>query len=196
MEIDHLVISCGTLEAGADAVLLPWLTGGVHRDFGTHNRLLSLGPEAYLELIAVNPDAPPLGRPRWFDLDRFTGPPRLTNWVLRVDDLAAIRARLGPDFGEIHDLARDTLRWRMAVPPRGILPFDNCAPALIQWLTPPPMPKLNDQGHRLASLEVHHPEAGELEALLGLRDPHVTFSPGEPRLTATLSDGDTVIPLP
>ncbi len=38
--------------------------GGVHPFMGTHNRLLRLGPRLYLELIAIDPDAPAPAQPR------------------------------------------------------------------------------------------------------------------------------------
>ena len=63
-----------------------WRAGGKHAHMGTHNRLLSLG-DLYLEVIAPDPEAPRPAWPRWFDLDNFDGPPRLTNWICRSDDL-------------------------------------------------------------------------------------------------------------
>ena len=60
---------------------------------------LSLGAGEYMEVIAVNPAAPPPGRPRWFDLDRFTGAPRITNWILRCDDLDAALSLAPPGTG-------------------------------------------------------------------------------------------------
>ena len=96
--IDHLAVVAGRLEDGVSAVEdllgVAMAGGGKHPLMGTHNRLLSLG-DLYLEVIAVDPDAPPPGRPRWFDMDRFTGPPLLANWVAGCDDLAA-EVALGP----------------------------------------------------------------------------------------------------
>ena len=40
-----------------DAWVSPLESGGRHPHMGTHNRLLSLGPDLYLEVIAVDPDA-------------------------------------------------------------------------------------------------------------------------------------------
>ena len=76
LEFDHFVLSCTDLEGGQADVALPWLPGGEHTAFGTHNRVLSLGAGDYLELIAINPVAPAPAQPRWFDLDRFSGPTR------------------------------------------------------------------------------------------------------------------------
>ena len=71
----------------------------------THNRLLGLG-DLYLEVIAADPSAPRPAWPRWFDLDRFTGAPRLTNWICACDDLeAAVAAALSALW---HKLLDDT----------------------------------------------------------------------------------------
>ena len=56
---------------------------------GTHNRLASLGPTEFLEVIAVDPDAPLPERPRWFGLDRFDDAPRLGTWMLATPDIEA-----------------------------------------------------------------------------------------------------------
>jgi hypothetical protein len=153
--------------------------GGKHPLMGTHNRLLSLG-DLYLEVIAVDPGAPSPGRPRWFDMDRFTGPPRLTNWVAGCDDLAA-EVALGPSgIGHPIALARGDYRWQMAVPDDGRLPFDGAFPALIQWEgTAHPAPALPDHGLRLQRLEIGHPQATVLQAALAGRiaDARVVIAP-------------------
>ena len=75
--LDHLVVAAASLEQGAawcEATLgvVPG-PGGVHATMGTHNRLLRIAteafPDAYLEIIAIDPAAPAPGRPRWFGLD-------------------------------------------------------------------------------------------------------------------------------
>ena len=45
---------------------------------------LGLDDGLYLEVIAIDPEAPSPAYPRWFDLDRFSGTPRLTNWICRT----------------------------------------------------------------------------------------------------------------
>ena len=189
--LDHIAVAGETLAAATahvEAVLgVPMQQGGEHAIFHTHNALLGLDAGLYLEAIAINPAAPVLDRARWFDLDRFAGGARLTNWICRCDDLEATLATLPAGFGVPVDLQRGDLRWRMAVPPDGIVPFDNCAPALIQWIgASHPAPRLTQQGCRLTALEVCHPRAGELAALLAplLTDACVSFHTGSPRLRA------------
>ena len=139
MLLDHLAVSGATLaEATAhveDALGVRMQPGGEHDVFHTHNTLLGLEDGLYFEAIAVNPAAPDPDRPRWFDLDRFSGPARLTNWICRSDDLTGELAAVPMDLGAPVALQRGDLRWSMAVPASGRLPFDNCAPALIQWQT-------------------------------------------------------------
>ena len=168
-------------------------SGGQHPDFGTYNRLLGLGPE-YLEVIAIDPSAPPIGRARWFHLDAFAGPPRLTNWIVRVPSMEAALEALGPEYGEPVSLRRGDLRWRMAVPATGLLPFDNCAPAMIEWETEPPLAALTDRGYRLEALTVSHPRADVLAEKLSphIDDPRLSFVRGLPGLRAQLgAEGET-----
>jgi hypothetical protein len=193
LALDHLAISAETLEAGADWVErslgLPLSPGGQHPHMATHNRLLSLG-DLYLEVIAIDPKAPKPAWPRWFDLDRFRGPPRLTNWICRTADLDAALAVAPPGTGTATDLARGDYRWRFAIPASGRLPFDNCFPALIQWQGHlHPAQALPDQGVRLRRLEITHPDAQGLQTSLRgqLPDPRVHIMPGPyPGFRATL----------
>lgn len=201
LALDHLAISCTDLAEGVawtEAALgLPLAPGGQHPHMATHNRLLSLGPDFYLEVIAADPSQPRPAWPRWFDLDRFSGPPRLTNWICRTDDLDAELTHAPDGTGTPIALQRGDFRWRMAVPATGILPFDNRFPALIQWDgTAHPAPRLPDHGARLASLHITHPQPDALRAALSrLTDPRVTVAAGDPALRATIStpQGDRVL---
>jgi hypothetical protein len=194
MELDHLAVAGEELTAASThveaALGVAMQPGGRHGVFHTHNRLLGLAEGLYLEAIAVDPEAPVPERARWFDLDRFSGPPHLRNWICRCDDLDATLAALGGGFGAPVALNRGDLRWRMAVPDSGILPFDNCAPALIQWEAGGhPAGKLEDAGCHLERLEVSHPQVAELEALLAphLLDERVRFVTGQPGLRARVA---------
>ena len=192
MEIDHLAITCASLEEGAAwakaRLGVPLERGGRHARFATRNCLLSLGPGLYLEVIAPDPDATPEA-PRWFGLEE-AGEPALRNWIVRVPDLDAALAQLPPEAGEPLSLQRDDLRWRVAVPPDGSLPWGGALPTLIRWTSGThPSERLPDRGVRLLALEVGHPRAPRLRELLApLADPRLTVVVAdEPTLRAILS---------
>ncbi|PRX35240.1 Glyoxalase-like domain-containing protein [Meinhardsimonia xiamenensis] len=169
--IDHLVIAAEDLDAGAEAVSatlgVPLAPGGQHPAMGTHNRLLSLGEGEYLEVIAIDPQAIPPGRPRWFALDSFEGAPRPVAWVLRCDDLDAALAAAPEGIGAPMELSRGDLAWRLTVPEIGVTPFDGLFPALIEWEEGDhPAEQLPPSGCTLERLELFHPAAEALEAAL------------------------------
>lgn len=183
LRLDHLAVSAADLAEGVawveNALGVALSPGGEHGLMSTHNQLLGLG-DLYLEVIAINPAAPPPPRPRWFDLDHFTGRPRLTNWIVDCDDLDTAMTRL-PGSGAAVDLARGDLRWRMAVPPDGRLPFGGAHPALIQWQgAAHPVLRLPDAGVRLLRVEIATPDHAPLTAALAgmFADPRLVIVPG------------------
>ncbi len=191
LELDHFAVAGETLaearEHVEEALGVPMQRGGQHAVFHTHNALLGLDDGLYLEAIAIDPEAPKPDRPRWFGLDRFAGKPRLTNWICRAQELTDLLPKIPFDLGQPVDLQRGALRWQMAVPENGALPFDNCAPAVIEWKTEDhPATRLTRHGIRLRSLTIWHPQAGLLAEVLQplLADPRILFDTGSPALQA------------
>jgi hypothetical protein len=182
MELDHLAVAGESLEAAVahveEALGVPLQPGGQHAMFGTHNYLLGLADGLYLEAIAIDPEAKPQRSPCWFDLDRFFGAPRISNWICRCSDMADVLAQLPDGVGTSVALTRGDLRWDMAVPEDGILPYDNMFPALIEWHSVHPAPRLTQQGCVLEWLVIAHPEAAALRTLMPLRDARVEFESG------------------
>ncbi|MFK7763054.1 MAG: VOC family protein [Roseobacter sp.] len=188
---DHIAIAGETLEEAQEyvenALGVRLQPGGTHDVFFTHNAVLGLSDGLYLEAIASNPEAPKPARPRWFDLDRFSGAPRLTNWICRTDNMETTLALGLAGWGAPVALQRGALKWRMAVPDNGVLPFDNCAPALIQWDTSThPADMLEKSGVRLTRLIVHHPQADTLKVMIEplMLDDRVVFETGPSQLQA------------
>ena len=183
---DHIAISAQTLDAGVDAVetALGVKLGpiGHHPHMATHNRLLALG-DLYLEVIAIDTAAPRPNHPRWFDLDQFNGPPALTNWVVRTDDLTTALTLSPPGTGIPIALARGIYQWQMAVPTNGKLPFDGAFPALIQWQPPHhPTQNLAESHIRLIRLDIIHPQADALAQALPLQDPRIQVTHGPAKM--------------
>ncbi|OZI17991.1 hypothetical protein CAL18_12750 [Bordetella genomosp. 7] len=171
--LDHIAVVAPDLASGADyverALGVRPQPGGAHPRMGTHNLLMRLGENVYLEVIAPDPDAQPPGRARWFALDTI-GPdtaPRLAAWVARTDDIVAARAACGAVPGEIEPMTRGALAWRITIPVDGALPEGGAAPALIQWDSAPhPASMLDDLGCTLRRLDVYHPEPSRVRRLL------------------------------
>ena len=73
LKLDHLTVIAPSLAEGVAHVRacldLDVPFGQRHAYMGTHNHLLRLGDAVYLEIVALDPGAPPPGRPRWFGLD-------------------------------------------------------------------------------------------------------------------------------
>jgi len=185
--IDHLVVAARTLEEGAAWVEsrlgVPTSAGGKHATMGTHNRLLSLGPGRYLEVIAIDPDAPPPGRPRWFELDspamarRLARGPALIHWVARTDDMGQAVAATAAGQSDVLALSRGRFNWRIAVSRSGHLAQDGIAPTIIEWQSGGhPSEFLPDVGCRLEALVLYHP--GAAAALHALSQ--VGLDPAEP----------------
>ena len=176
LELDHLVVGARTLEEG-----VAWVEerigaspgpGGKHVAMGTHNRLLSLGPGRFLEVIAIDPDASPPGRVRWFTLDepatqaRLGRGPALLHWVARAGDIDRALASLGGEPPPVLDLSRGDYRWRIGVPENGSLLHAGTFPTVIQWLGARPSESLPESACRLESLLLRHARApGMLDTL-------------------------------
>lgn len=203
-ELDHVVIGCLTLEEGGDYIeehlgIRP-RPGGQHIGWGTHNLLLGLGPECYLEVKAPDPDRPHPGRPRPFNLDDpalhtlLEASPRLITWVARSPALEPAVARLGPRGGEVEEMTRNGLTWLMAfAPPQSGM--DGLVPAMLQWKGDGAASRLPDSGCRLLGLEGEHPDPAELQRALAERglDEAMRVRPGpQPRLVVRLRRPDGV----
>ncbi|MCB4455151.1 VOC family protein [Leisingera sp. McT4-56] len=190
MILDHLAVAGATLEEAIahteDALGITLGPGGSHARYGTHNRLIGLEDGLYLEAIAVDPDAQPEEQPRWFNLDCFTGPARLSNWILRSQDLAAEKPLLPPHAQSHVQMQRGDLRWLMTVPADGLLPYDNLFPSVLQWQAEPPAARLPQSHCRLTRLILSHPEAAELQAALDriISDPRIQVEQGAPAMMA------------
>ena len=161
-ELDHLVVAARTLEEGArwieDELGAATVAGGKHATMGTHNRLLSLGARRYLEVIAIDPDAPAAARPRWVALDdpamraRLQEGPALIHWVERTGDLEAALRDYSQEV-EILSLGRGPYRWRIAVPRDGAIPGHGTLPTLIEWQGDHPADALPPSGVALERFE-------------------------------------------
>ena len=205
-EVDHLVVAAATLEQGAAwcAAMLGVTPGpgGKHPLMGTHNRLLKIATaahaNAYLEIIAIDPEAPPPGRARWFGLDepalqaKLVDRPQLIHVVARSTMLDMHRWGLitvGQKPGDPVNASRETpqglLSWQILVREDGGLDCGGALPTLIQWQGMHPAEHMADSGVTLQALALHGvPERAR--DVLRLRGTAVLPGAG-PAITATLA---------
>lgn len=213
LALDHLVVAAANLDSGtrhvADLLGVAPTGGGAHPRMGTHNRVLGMAGGVYLEVIAIDPDAPAPQRPRWFGLDqpamraRLAEGPFLAHWAARVqapDDLSALQARHPDRIAPAIPMTRGDLRWRLTVPDDGSLPTwrdggeaagEGLLPTLIQWdVDAYPGISLPRQPLALVSLAGSHPRAALLRqglAWLGAGQLiTVEQADGPPRLRAAI----------
>ena len=198
LRLDHIVVASLTLEEGVAhverclGVIVP--PGGEHPLMGTHNHLMRLGDDIYLEIISPNPEVHPQ-RPRWFGLDRsellsqLSELPRLITWVASVPDLGVALQNL-TEAGEIVCVSRGDLSWLISVPAGGFMPFDGAFPTLIQWpIGFGPSERMADLGCKLRRLDVSHPRANLIREMLSnkLEDRRIRFvDEGQMRLRAEI----------
>ncbi|MFC4453285.1 VOC family protein [Deinococcus sonorensis] len=205
--LDHLVLATADLAQGRrwlqDRLGVELQDGGEHHLFGTHNALVGLG-NAYLELIAINPQAPAPERPRWFELDtpemqaRLAQEPQLIHWVVGVPDLWTALRQIPEALGEVTPLSRGMNRWLLSVPRDGSLPFGGVMPSLIEWESLAPTARLEDRGVRLSCLQLSTPDPERLTRALDplrLEGVPLEVEAGPTRLRATLQTPGGVVVL-
>jgi hypothetical protein len=174
--LDHITIIAPSLAEGVDHVRacldieVPF--GTKHPDMGTHNHRLRLGETVYLEIIAIDPDAPRPSRPRWFGLDdtdavrrHWQNGERLRAWVARTCDIDAVLAAHGHLLGGKMRIGRQS---QFSVLPDGGLPRGGVLPSVIDRAGhSAPSTAMPDLGARLREFVLEHPSPGEVRALYG-----------------------------
>lgn len=186
LKLDHLAIIAPSLEAGAEYVRetlgVEMPKGGKHPQMGTHNLLLRLGEGVFLEVIAIDPEAEPPKRQRWFGLDDTAAVQvawdegrRLGAWVARTSDLTGVLAKHGALLGRQVKVSRGDREWLFAVAEDGYLPYDGIAPSVMDWgARGNPASSMPDLGFRLKSFQIEHPEVSRVQKLhadLNIADP-------------------------
>ena len=200
--LDHLVVVAPDLAEGVahvrDCLGLTMPEGGRHREMGTRNHLLRLGDAVFLEVIAIDPEAPAPPHARWFGLSDaarvradWESGRRLRGFVARTNDLDDVLAAYPALLGQAATMTRGALSWRFGVRPDGAWPADGAAPYVLDWgPSGNPARTMPDLGARLDSLALTHPDpdaARRLHVALGLDEPPEVVPGDGPRWTARIT---------
>jgi hypothetical protein len=163
MRLDHLSYAAGPDGLASTAQRIggllgrEFIDGGVHPRFGTRNMTMPLADGTYLEIVEVldHPasDKAPFGqavRARSALGGGWLG------WVVAVDDLAPVEARLGREaaVGSRHRPDGTELRWKQ-IGVNGLI-ADPQLPFFVQWESPAELHPSNggDAAFSLACLEI------------------------------------------
>ena len=205
LKLDHLAIVAPSLEHGAEYIRqvlgIEMPRGGKHPEMGTHNLLLRLGDDVFLEVISVDPEARSPNGPRWFGLDdqstvqsEWDAGRRLRAWVARTDDMDDVLQSHGDKFGQQQRVSRGDRQWLFAVKQDGSLPCDGLAPSVMDWGSRGnPASSMPDHGLSLARFEIQHPDVERVNALyeeIGIIDPPVVSRGKELCYSATIKTPD------
>lgn len=162
LALDHIVLVAATLDEGAayikEKLGVDVPEGGEHLAMGTHNRVMGLGNDAYLEIIAIAPHLDAPDRPRWFGMDDVPDEPVLRTWVARTNDIYSLAAESTVQMGMIVPMSRGELEWEIAIRDDGSMPLDGLFPTLIEWPEGEhPSQNMANLGCTLKRLRVHTP---------------------------------------
>lgn len=197
--IDHVVIGAADLEKATKQVegLIKsnFSTGGKHPLMATHNRLIKLQNSIYMEVISIDPSAsmPQFSSQtkRWFSLDsrstkrRLSLAPQPLCWVVAVDNIERAVAHCDYNPGNIIEVTRDDLRWRLTVPKTGKLSLGGVLPILIEWPNGEnPAKKMPETNLCLQQLTLFHSNPNKIKGILSklkISGP-INIKLGEPRI--------------
>jgi len=173
--VDHLVYATPDLNRGIEELEkllgVRATPGGQHPGRGTHNALLALGPAAYLEIIAPDPEQPPPKAPRPFGIDGLKES-RLVAWAAKGNDLEQLRrdaVRKGLQLGELASGSRKRpdgvlLSWQYTNPQTVLA--DGIVPFFIDWGESPHPARTAAGGLSLIDLRAEHPDADRVQQML------------------------------
>jgi Glyoxalase-like domain len=172
--LDHLLLGVSDLKKGIQLVKektgVEAIEGGKHPGLGTHNALLSLGENQYLEIIAPNPEEKLIGD---YAFLKDLSAPLLFTWAAHTNNIEDVLTKVNSagykNYG-ISDGSRLTkdgkkLSWRaLGV---DVTPDDGLVPFFIEWGKDTVHPSITSpKGCKLHSLELYHPKSSEIEAIL------------------------------
>lgn len=173
--VDHLVYATPDLSRGIDEIEkllgVRATLGGQHPGRGTRNALIALGPTAYLEILAPDPDQPPPKEPRAFGLDGLKKS-KLVAWYIKGSNVQRMRDEAvskGVPYGEVKSGSRRTpdgeqLSWQFTDPARRVA--DGIVPLIIDWGRSPHPASTAAKGASLAGLRLEHPDGRRVRQML------------------------------
>ncbi len=163
--LDHIVFGAYTLEEGTDFIekkLKVSLSDiGYHKEMGTHNRVIRISEEVYLEVIAINPKIKNLKNKVWFNLDnpclqsKLKKSPQIIGYVIEYNDKKLLKY-----YDPFFESSRASYKWCFAMPNSKINFLDSniiesgILPSLISWKSKKPINEMKKNHFELINFNI------------------------------------------
>ena len=164
-KLDHIVFGSLTLEEGTEFIeniLQAKLSDiGYHKDMGTHNRVIRIGKNVYLEVVAIDPKIKILNDRIWFNLDnpnlqsKLKKSPQIIGYVIESKNINITKY-----YDPFFESSRDIYKWQFAMPTfnKNILDREiieaGMIPGLISWKSNKPIYKMKKNQFELINFEI------------------------------------------
>ena len=164
-KLDHIVLGCNTLQEGTDYVEkklgLSLSKIGYHHHMGTHNRVIKIGKNIYLEVIAIDPKANKPQHFRWFNLDnkkqqaRLKKSPQIIGYVIENQNPDMLKF-----YNPFFEASRGNYCWEFAMPKsddtliNDELIESGLVPSLIKWKSKKPVYKMLNNHFELEKIKI------------------------------------------
>tara|TARA_B100000524_G_scaffold33651_1_gene16561 strand:+ start:392 stop:1042 length:651 start_codon:yes stop_codon:yes gene_type:complete len=164
-KLDHIVLGASTLEEGTEFVediLQTKLSDiGYHKYMGTHNRVIRISDEVYLEVVAIDPKIKDSKSRKWFNLDslnlqsKLNKSPQIIGYVIENKDIS-----ISKYYDPFFEASRANFRWQFAMPTskNNILDSEiiktGVVPSLISWKTEKPIYQMKKNQFELICFEI------------------------------------------
>ena len=164
-KLDHIVLGCNTLQEGTDYVEkklgLTLSEIGYHLHMGTHNRVIKISENIYLEVIAIDPNANKPKHFRWFNLDnkkqqaRLEKSPQIIGYVIENQNPDMLKF-----YNPFFEASRGNYCWEFAMPKsddtliNDELIESGLVPSLIKWKSKKPVYKMLNNHFELEKIKI------------------------------------------
>ena len=164
-KLDHIVFGARSLEEGTNFIEkklgIKLSEVGYHDFMGTHNRVVKVDKDIYLEVIAIDPSSKSPNENRWFNLDnpilqkKLEYSPQMIGYVIETKDKEILKHFCAPIKA-----SRGNYKWNFAMPSLESNLFNKeliengIIPSLINWKSNKPVYEMKNNHLSLNKIEI------------------------------------------
>jgi len=164
-KLDHIVFGARSIEEGTNFIEkkldIKLSEVGYHDFMGTHNRVVKVDKDIYLEVIAIDPSSKSPNENRWFNLDnpilqkKLEYSPQMIGYVIETKDKEILKHFCAPIKA-----SRGNYKWNFAMPNLESNFFNKeliengIIPSLINWKSNKPVHEMKNNQLSLNKIEI------------------------------------------